>query len=68
MATASFGTIQEFSPGSEPISAYLERLKAYLDANAIPNEKRSSIFVSVIGAKAYAVLRSLTAPAIPQSK
>ena len=69
MATASFGTIQEFSPASEPISAYLERLKAYLDANAIPNEKRSSIlFVSVIGAKAYAVLRSLTAPATPQSK
>ena len=68
MATSAFGKIQEFEPGTETITAYLERFKAYLDANDITNAKRSSILVSTIGPKAYAVLRSLMAPDTPQSK
>ena len=45
------GTMQEFQPGTEPILAYLERLDAYLHANAVAEEKRSSVLVSTIGHK-----------------
>ena len=48
MATAAFGTMQEFQPASETIMAYLERLQAYLDANDVATAKRSSFLVSTI--------------------
>ena len=68
MATATIGRMQEFQPGSEPITAYLERLQAYLDANEVADGKCASILVSTIGQKTHAVLRSLMEPATPQSK
>ena len=68
MATAAFGTMQEFQPVSETIPAYLKRLQAYLDVNDVTTAKRSSFLVSTIGLKTYAVLRSLLAPDSPQSK
>ena len=68
MATATVGSIQEFQPGAETISSYLERLQAYLDANDVIAAKRSSFLVSTIGPKTYSVLRSLLAPDTPQSK
>ena len=66
MATATIGSMQEFQPGAETITTYLERLQAYLDANAIGKEKRASVLVSTIEHKTYAVLRSLMAPETPQ--
>ena len=66
MATAIIGSMQEFQPGAETITAYLERLQAYLDANDIAEEKRASVLVSMIGHKTYDVLRSLMAPETPQ--
>ena len=68
MAKSTYGTLQEFQPECEPIDAYLERVKAYFDANEIPATKRVAVLLSVIGPKAYAILRSLTAPETPQSK
>ena len=68
MATSTIGSMQEFQPGAEPIMAYLERLQAYLDANDVAEEKRTSVLVSTIGYKTYGVLRSLIAPDTPQSK
>ena len=41
MATALFGQMQEFQPGAEPITAYLERFTAYLDAHEIADDKRA---------------------------
>ena len=68
MAKSTYGTLQEFQPECEPIDAYLERVQAYFDANEIPAAKRVAVLLSVIGPKAYAILRSLTAPETPQSK
>ena len=68
MATAAYGTLQEFKPEQETITAYLERLTAYFDANSDPNAKRVPVLFSVIGSKAYSVLRSLVTPESPQSK
>ena len=68
MAASTYGTLTEFKPDSEPIAAYLERVAIYFDANDIPDEKRVSVLLSIIGPKTYALLRSLTAPALPNSK
>ena len=68
MATSTYGTLQEFKPEYETITAYLEWLKAYFDANDVPSAKRVSVLLSVIGPQTYSILRSLMAPDTPQSK
>ena len=68
MATSTYGTLQEFKPEYENISAYLERVKAYFDANDVPSAKRVSVLLSVIGPSTYSILRSLMAPETPQTK
>lgn len=68
MATATYGALQEFKPEQETITAYLERLKAYFDANDVPSAKRVSVLLSIIGPTTYSILRSLMAPDTPQSK
>ena len=64
----TFGHISECVVEDERISAYLERVELYFGANDIAPEKKVAIFLSVIGAKTYAVLRSLVAPAQPKDK
>ena len=64
----TFGRISEFVVEEERISAYLERVELYFGANDIANEKKVAILLSVIGAKTYAVLRSLVAPDQPKDK
>ena len=64
----TFGHISEFVVEDERISAYLERVELYFGANDNAAEKKVPIFLSVIGAKTYAVLRSLVAPAQPKDK
>ena len=68
MAAQLYGSLQEFKPECESITSYLERLKAYYDANDIPAAKRVPVLLSVIGPQTYSILRSLTAPDTPQSK
>ena len=60
------GNLQEFQPDSESISAYLERTSAYFIANSIGADKQVAVLLSVIGAKNYSLLRSLTAPTMPK--
>ena len=62
MATAPVGRIQEFQPESESWSAYVECIKLYFNANDIANAKKVPVFLSVIGAKNYELLRNLIAP------
>ena len=68
MATAALGTLQEFKPDAETIAAYLERVNLYFEANDIAAEKRVVVLLNAIGSKTYSLLRSLTAPDLPQSK
>ena len=68
MATSTYGTLQEFKPECENISAYLEQVKAYFNANDVPSAKRVSVLLSVIGPSTYSILRSLMAPETPQTK
>ena len=63
---ATIGRIEEFREDKEEWSQYAERLEHFFAANGITNDnKKRSVFLTVIGAKAYKQLRSLIAPAKP---
>ena len=63
---ATIGRIEEFREDKEEWSQYAERLEHFFAANGITsNDKKRSVFLTVIGARAYKQLRSLIAPAKP---
>ena len=68
MATALFGTLQEFQPENDSITASLERAELFFKANDIADLKKVTVLLSVIGARSYALLCSLVAPELPQDK
>ena len=45
----SFGCIDKFRPENESIEAYLEQTELYFSANEVDEEKKVTIFLSVIG-------------------
>lgn len=61
------GRLQEFDPGVDNMSTYLERLELYFEANAVEAPRKVAV-LTVIGAKAYDTLRSLLAPTFPRDK
>ena len=63
---ALLGKIQEFKPGNEPMLAYLEQVELFMAANAIAEEQRVTVFLSIVGPKTYGLLRNLVAPSKPQ--
>ena len=64
MATpmATLGSLPAFDEDTEFIKAYVERAKIFFMANSVPEEKQAVVFLSCIGGKTYALLRSLLAP------
>ena len=56
------GCMQEFNPELESFETYEERLKLYFEANDIAPKKQVAVFLSIIGAKNYALLRDLISP------
>nr|XP_055076811.1 uncharacterized protein K02A2.6-like [Misgurnus anguillicaudatus] len=59
------GKIDPFDSGTDDWTMYCEQIEQYFKANSIDDDKRVSVLLSAIGSKAYALLRSLTAPAKP---
>ena len=59
------GSLSKFSAESESFSSYMEQVKLYLDANDVKPDKRLAVFLSVIGATTYSLLRDLVAPRKP---
>ena len=68
MAAHQLGRMQEFEPDTESISAYLERLQMFFEANDIAAEKKVSVLLTVIGKQNFSLLRNLVAPATPKDK
>ena len=67
--TAAFGRIGEFEPEKEDWTSYVERLGHFFHANGIDDDdKKRSVFLSVIGPGAYKLLRSLLSPEKPGDK
>ena len=63
---ATIGRIEEFREDKEDWDQYAERLEHFFAANGITQaDKKRSVFLTVIGTKAYKQLRSLIAPAKP---
>ncbi len=59
------GKIDAFDNATDDWTLYCERIEQYFKANDIDDDKRVSVLLSAIGGKAYALLRSLTAPTNP---
>lgn len=62
------GKVNEFTEGSESVENYVERLEQFFTANDIEDEKKVSVFLSVVGSSAYGVIRNLVQPALPKDK
>ena len=67
-AMHAIGHIGEYVAQAESITTYLERLSLYMDANLILNYRKVAVLLTVIGAKTYGILKSLTSPVLPKSK
>ena len=50
------------------MSAYLELVSLFFQANEIVEEKQVAVFLSAVGSTTYALLRDLLAPEKPQEK
>ena len=64
----SIGKIEEYKPDGESIAAYLERVELFFAANNIEDDKKVTVFLSVLGASTYTLLRDLVAPTKPSEK
>ena len=65
-APTLLGNLQEYHPDSETFSAYLERVTLFFTTNAIPDDNKVAVFLTVIGSQLYSLVRSLVAPTLPQ--
>ena len=66
---ALYGHIGEFVETQEEWRQYAERIQHYFAANGVTDaERKSAIFLSVIGPRAYKLLSSLVAPSKPGEK
>ena len=63
-----YGQLTNFDPDTETMSVYLERVDIFFQANGIAEENQVGIFLSLLGAKIYSLLRDLVAPAKPKDK
>ena len=66
---ATFGSIGEYEEGKEDWPQYVERLEHFFAANGIKEDDRKlSVFLSVIGPNAYKLLQSVISPKKPGEK
>ena len=66
--TTAIGFIAAFQPESDRIESYLERVELYMTANNFPEGRKVAALLSIVGGTAYEILRSLLAPALPETK
>ena len=67
MASPTLGKLEEYQPGEERFSAYMERVHIFFAANDVAAAKQVPVLLSVIGSQTYAILRDLLAPASPMA-
>jgi len=69
MTTATLGQVEPFDPQVDDWVLYTERLEQFFVANGITDDaKKVAVLLTVIGGKAYALLRNLLAPTKPAGK
>ena len=67
-STSVIGNLEPFDPESDNWLAYTERLEQFFAVNSVPDEKKVATLLTVIGKKAYDLLRNLLAPEKPATK
>ncbi len=65
---AMIGTIAAFDITVEDWGTYVERMELYCEANAVADEKKVVVLLSLMGAKTYGLLCSLLTPEKPADK
>ena len=64
--TPSVDPMDIFNPENESIAAYLELVELFFVVNVIADDKKVSVFLSLLGGKVYSLLCSLMSPKAPQ--
>ncbi|KAL5463984.1 hypothetical protein EMCRGX_G032937, partial [Ephydatia muelleri] len=59
---ATIGQLSEFQPETEKASAYLERVKLFLLANSVGDDKHVAVLLTVVGARHFSLLKDLFLP------
>ena len=67
MASGTIGRVEPFQLGVEDWDQYTERLEHYFVCNEIPNEKKVTVLITIVGTETYGLLCNLIAPAKPAS-
>lgn len=66
MIASQIGQVEPFQPGVDDWDQYTERLEQYFIANGVDTDpKKLAVFLTLIGAKTYALLSGLVAPVKP---
>lgn len=70
MATrmAVYGHIGAFEADVECFTDYTERFDAFLEANAVPTDKKANLFLATVGPGVYKLLKNLCDPSLPSGK
>ncbi|XP_070546601.1 uncharacterized protein [Ptychodera flava] len=63
-----WGRIDAFDDSLETWSAYARRLTHYFNANQVPQDRKVSCLLSLLGPTVYGTLENLIFPALPTSK
>ena len=67
-ARFQIASVGEYCDDKEDFESYTDRLSAWLVVNAVTDDQKSSVFLAVIGASTYKLLKSLLAPEKPNTK
>ena len=62
---STLGTMDPFDPDTDTWPAYTKRLDQFFVANDIADGKKVAVLLTVIGTKAYTLLRNIVAPDKP---
>ena len=61
------GSIEPFNENSEDFPTYQSRVELYFKANDIEEEKKASVFLTLVGAKIFTLTKNLLSPIEPAS-
>ncbi|KAK0144151.1 hypothetical protein N1851_017503 [Merluccius polli] len=59
------GNLGEYKEGQEDFESYTERFEQWMIVNEVGEDKKANVFLSVMGAEAYALLKNLCIPDKP---
>lgn len=68
MPRMQIASVGEYDENKEDFESYTERLNAWLAVNDVTAEQKANVFLAVVGAHTYKLLKSLVAPEKPSSK